>query len=569
MNSPLQLPPVPGRPAGEIKIWITALGVATGLLMIAGLIAVIGWNGLNAFWPHPLHVFEIARPDAAVSTVHYGSIARESERRDGLRHVAQYQLFTGARDVYGQSFRYIDRGDILSMERDESLMQLERARGGKAVVRPLSLMQEGRSIPYGSPGFDERLAAALGHAASLRERIDDVQKGRISRINHELEEAGRALKALEISYEFTADGSARPNAQVIVSERDPVGRRRELQSSMAALDEQYAACIRDIETLRAQEGDATLVYELGDGTERQIAVGDLIGYTQPNRLGWMGRAGVFLSGIWKFVSEDPREANTEGGIFPAIFGTFVMTVLMSILVTPIGVIAAIYLREYARQGLVVRTVRICVNNLAGVPSIVFGVFGLGFFVYVLGGNIDQLFFSDRLAVSNAPTFGTSGVLWASLTLALMTLPVVIVATEESLSTVSRGLREAALACGASKWQMVQRIILPRAMPGILTGIILAMARGAGEVAPLMITGVVKLAPDLPIDFEAPFVHLERKFMHLGFHIYDVAFQSPDSDAARPMVFATSLLLITLVVFMNLIAIYIRNRLRRRHRQLSF
>ncbi len=237
-----------------------------------------------------------------------------------------------------------------------------------------------------------------------------------------------------------------------------------------------------------------------------------------------------------------------------------MTLLMSIAVMPFGVIAAIYLREYAQQGFFVRAVRIAVNNLAGVPSIVFGVFGLGFFVYFVGGSIDGLFFGDYLPT---PTFGTGGILWASLTLALMTVPVVIVATEESIASVPRGMKEGSLACGASKWQTIQRIILPASVPGILTGLILAMARGAGEVAPLMLVGVVKLAPSLPLDGEAPFIHLERKFMHLGFHIYDLGFQSPDSEAAKPMVFATTLLLIALVVLLNLTAILIRERLRRK------
>jgi phosphate transport system permease protein len=202
-----------------------------------------------------------------------------------------------------------------------------------------------------------------------------------------------------------------------------------------------------------------------------------------------------------------------------------------------------------------------VNNLAGVPSIVFGVFGLGFFVYFVGASIDSTFFGEYLPT---PTFGTGGILWAAATLALMTVPVVIVATEEALAAVPRGMREGSLSCGASKWQTIQRIILPASIPGILTGLILAMARGAGEVAPLMLVGVVKLAPSLPIDGDFPFIHLERKFMHLGFHIYDLGFQSPDSEAAKPMVFATTLLLILLVVVLNLAAILIREKLRKRY-----
>jgi phosphate transport system permease protein len=237
-----------------------------------------------------------------------------------------------------------------------------------------------------------------------------------------------------------------------------------------------------------------------------------------------------------------------------------MTLLMVIAVTPFGVITALYLREYARQGRLVSIVRISVNNLAGVPSIVYGVFGLGFFAYIVGGSIDELFYPERLP---SPTFGTGGLLWASLTLALLTVPVVIVATEEALAAVPRSMREGSLACGASKWQTIRYIVLPRALPGIMTGIILAMARGAGEVAPLMLVGVVKLAPELPIDGFFPFIHLERSFMHVGFHIYDVGFQSRNSEAGKPMVFVTTLVLIALIFAMNLSAIIVRTRLKRR------
>jgi phosphate transport system permease protein len=233
---------------------------------------------------------------------------------------------------------------------------------------------------------------------------------------------------------------------------------------------------------------------------------------------------------------------------------------MSVAVVPFGVLAALYLREYARQGAAVRMVRIAVNNLAGVPSIVFGIFGLGFFVYVVGGSIDALFYPERLP---APTYGTGGILWASLTLALLTVPVVVVATEEALAAVPRENREGSLALGATKFETMWRVVLPHALPGILTGLILAMARGAGEVAPLMITGVVKLAPTLPLDGYWPFFHLDRKFMHLGFHIYDVGFQSPNVEAAKPMVYATTLLLIAVLLTLNLTAILVRNRLRRR------
>jgi phosphate transport system permease protein len=302
------------------------------------------------------------------------------------------------------------------------------------------------------------------------------------------------------------------------------------------------------------------------GEEKELPTIDVFRAYDANRLSTMARAGVYAGRLWEFVSGQPRESNTEGGIFPAIFGTVMMVLIMSVLAVPFGVIGALYLREYARQGLLVRMVRIAVNNLAGVPSIVFGVFGLGFFVYLVGGTIDQVFYADRLPT---PTFGTGGILWASLTLGLLTVPVVIVAAEEALSTVPRSMREASLATGATKFQTIMRVVLPAAAPGILTGLILAMARGAGEVAPLMITGVVKLAPDLPLDGHFPYLHLERKFMHLGFHIYDVGFQSPNVEAAKPMVYATSILLLIIVLLLNLTAIVVRTRLRKKYQTSAF
>jgi phosphate transport system permease protein len=265
--------------------------------------------------------------------------------------------------------------------------------------------------------------------------------------------------------------------------------------------------------------------------------------------------------LWEFIADEPREANTEGGVFPAIFGTVLLVIIMSVFVTPFGVIAAIYLREYAHQGALTRTIRIAVNNLAGVPSIVYGVFGLGFFVYFLGGNIDRIFFPEALP---APTFGTPGILWSALTLAILTVPVVIVSTEEGLTRIPRAIREGSLALGATKAETLWRTVLPMATPAMMTGLILSIARAAGEVAPLMMVGVVKLAPSLPVDGNFPFLHVDRKFMHLGFHIYDVGFQSPNVEAARPLVYATAMLLVILIVALNIAAIRIRNRLREKY-----
>jgi phosphate transport system permease protein len=330
------------------------------------------------------------------------------------------------------------------------------------------------------------------------------------------------------------------------------------QSTEAAADK----ILVEIAALNRENARYQLKMTTVDGQEKLIPLEEIVRGYPANQLSWFGKLGVYLSRWKEFLTDDPREANSEGGVFPAIFGTVVMTLLMSVAVAPFGVLAALYLREYAKPGFTVSLVRIAINNLAGVPSVVFGVFGLGFFCYVMGASIDQLFVRAALS-ENTPTFGTGGLLWASLTLALLTLPVVIITTEEALSAVPSSMREGSYACGASKWQTIQRIVLPRALPGIMTGMILAMARGAGEVAPLMLVGVVKLAPELPVDGVFPFVHAQRSFMHLGFHIFDLGFQSSNSEAAKPMVFTTTLMLISVIAFLNIVAVWIRGRLRRK------
>ncbi len=229
-------------------------------------------------------------------------------------------------------------------------------------------------------------------------------------------------------------------------------------------------------------------------------------------MSWVQNGVVGSKRFWQFLREGPCAANSGGGVWPAIFGTVLMVILMSVIVTPFGVLAAIYLNEIAHQNRLTRLVRIGVRNLAGVPSIVYGVFGLGVFVYGIGGSIDSWFFEGALP---SPTFGTGGLLWASLTLALLTLPVVIVATEEGLARIPDAQREGAVALGATRLEMLTRVVLPMATPAMLTGVILAVARAAGEVAPLMLVGVAKLAPQMPVDGEFPYLHLERKFMHLG------------------------------------------------------
>ncbi len=525
---------------GEPKIWLTALGLTAGIGMIAFLLGLILVNGVAVLWPKTIIQFK-HQPDGKILA---GEIRKHQIRRDSATGsiIDEYLLFLGNKDATGSAFRYIDAHAIQEITEPKDILIAERIEYGDSIFYPVSIKTpQGNVIPATDATFLPTLHASIHEGNQRRSQIASIEKNQIGSINKQMTRLALDEKAGRITKEQAA-------------------------TTRATMQAEYESLASEAKKLRDQQQLSTLTYRLPDGTERSQAVSEIIHVDAPNSLTWFGKFTLFLRNAWALISEEPREANTEGGIFPAIFGTFVMTILMSALVTPFGVIAAIYLREYAKQGLLVRTVRICVNNLAGVPSIVFGVFGVGFFVYLVGGTIDEWFFSDSLPT---PTFGTGGILWASFTLALLTLPVIIVASEEALSAVPRGVREAALACGASKWQSIQRIVLPSALPGILTGVILSMARGAGEVAPLMLVGVVKLAPSLPIDLSAPFIHAERKFMHLGFHIYDLGFQSPDSEAAKPMVFATTLLLILLVLVLNLSAILLRNRLRKKYAGSAF
>ena len=530
--------PVP--PRGESFVWLTAMGLAVGVTMVIGLLSLIVVHGLSVFWPQ--RVVELQLKDGSRIA---GEITREQIATDGSREL---QLHTGNKDASGMAYRFVSEAAITTRSQPADIMVLERIEYGNAIVTPVALdAKQHGSIPASDARLASTLRQLVTEAAHRRAEIEEIEKSRIGTVNRKLTANEQATRALDRDEKL--DAAARD------------AKKNSITESSAALQKQYETLAAEAKRLREQQKENTLRFKLADGTERTQAVGDIVRFYFPNQLSLSERFGIFFSHIREFLTTDPREANTEGGIFPAIFGTFVMTLLMSVLVTPFGVIAAIYLREYAKQGFIVRAVRISVNNLAGVPSIVFGVFGLGFFIYLIGAQVDRWFFSDSLPT---PTFGTGGIFWASLTLALLTLPVIIVATEEALVAVPRGIREAALATGASKWQTIQRVVLPSATPGILTGVVLAMARGAGEVAPLMLVGVVKLAPSLPLDSVAPFFHLDRKFMHLGFHIFDLGFQSPDSDAAKPMVFATALLLIALVVVMNLTAILLRNRLRKKY-----
>ena len=540
-------------------VWLTGGGLVVCLGMILGLSALILYQGLATFWPGPV---------VRIRTIDGGTIMGEATRTERYRPTsdqlaemdpqeaqriardrARRRLIrTGNFELTGVHFTWVDDSQVAPGAEDRPAWALvfERLAWGRFYGLPKAFTIDGQS----QAEDPERIWAMFKeYHGPVRQRWRvrrRLERRDIGRINHRLERARLAVRRAEL--DSGEDSSQAESARE---------REHEVQRRARAEAERIRARIDELD---AENARYAIVVETADGREQSLALGDIVRAYPPNRLSTAQRLGVYLSRWWEFLSDDPREANSEGGVFPAIFGTVVMTLLMSLAVVPFGVLAALYLREYAKAGLVVTIVRIAINNLAGVPSIVFGVFGLGFFCYIIGGTIDSVFFKASLP---NPTFGAGGVLWASLTLALLTLPVVIVATEEALAAVPGSMRQGSFACGATRWQTIHRIVLPRAMPGIMTGLILAMARGAGEVAPLMLVGAVKLAPELPVDGVVPFVHLQRSFMHLGFHIFDLGFQSQNSEAAKPMVFTTTLLLITIIVLLNLAAIAVRARLKRR------
>jgi phosphate transport system permease protein len=537
---------------GEPMIWFTGSALGLCILMIVGLVVVILVNGLSFFWPKPLDLVTLKDGTAFLGEV----VNREAIPNPGhADHLQKHriQLRVGNRDLLGYDFKWVDESDVAKRERPPAAFFVERREYGPLLAVPTVLKEGEREIAHGPEAVGTALPALLAKARRDRAAIKKIEKDEIGGVNYAIEKGRLRLRKLD--FQKRQDPS-----------RDQAAARAEIEKKTAAQKAEYQTRQEELAKVVEAAAGTFVTFKVADGKEKEIRTLDIYRAYPANALGFGGRVSVYAGRLWEFFWDDPRESNTEGGIFPAIFGTVMMVFIMSLIVVPLGVLAALYLREYARQGSLVRVVRIAVNNLAGVPSIVFGVFGLGFFVYFVGGGIDRLFFPEALPT---PTYGTGGILWAALTLALLTVPVVIVASEEALAAVPRSMREASLAMGATKFQTVLRVVLPAAAPGILTGLILAMARGAGEVAPLMLTGVVKLAPELPLDGFFPFFHLDRKFMHLGFHIYDVGFQSPNVEAAKPMVYTTTIFLLGIVVLLNLTAIVVRNRLRDKYKTGAF
>lgn len=542
---------------GDPWIWINAGAVAISMIMVFGLLALIASRGLVHFWAHDVMQAELHGNDGQVRIIAGELVESEEVLAEQLRDAgyvipddAEYMqrdlMKLGNRDVYGGDFRWVLDDALKNRSYPEDIMTIERREWGNFYGFIDSIKENGNVVATGSESWPE-LTKRIERALEIHEEIHNIEKVEIGAINNGMERLRLKQRRLEL------DNRATPENLLAIEE------------ARAELDAEYKVLQDQLVVLYGEIGRDKLIARTVEGTMVDIDLSKIVRAFQPNAMSLGEKIVFYFEKIVEFISDDPREANTEGGIFPAIYGTVLMVLLMSIIVTPLGVIAAVYIREYAHQGALTRVIRIAVNNLAGVPSIVYGVFGLGFFIYFVGSGIDQALFPEALP---SPTFGTGGLLWASITLAILTLPVVIVATEEGLARIPRSMREGSLALGATKAETLWRVVLPMASPAMMTGMILAIARAAGEVAPLMLVGVVKLAPSLPLDGNYPYLHLDQKFMHLGFHIYDVGFQSPNVEAARPLVYATSLLLVIVIALLNLTAVSIRNRLREKYKALE-
>ena len=544
--------------SGSPWVWMTASGVSIAVIMTIGLLAVIAVRGLGHFWPADVVQANYQVPGEAPRLLAGELVQVEEVPRarlaaaglpvdvNGGEFMTRELLKVGNREVYGADFSWIVAEWLSDAQTPENLLVMERREWGNFYGYLVSVKEAGQVVAEGDAAWDE-LQARIERVGELHQQLVRLEKKDIGRINAGLERLRLESRGLELKGQLDAAAQA------------------DLDARRAEWDAQYKVLEAELIELNGQFNRDSVVVRTADGREQEISLGKVVRAYQPNAMGTLDKLGFYFAKLWEFVSDDPREANTEGGIFPAIFGTVMMTLIMAVIVTPFGVLAAIYLREYATQGTLTRIIRIAVNNLAGVPAIVYGVFGLGFFVYVLGGSLDRLFFPES---APAPTFGTPGLLWASLTLAILAVPVVIVATEEGLARIPRALREGSLALGATKAETLWKVVLPMASPAMMTGLILAVARAAGEVAPLMLVGVVKLAPNLPLNGNYPYLHLDQKIMHLGFHIYDVGFQSPNVEAARPLVYATALLLVLVIALLNLSAVFIRNHLREKYKALD-
>ena len=545
--------------SGTPWIWMTGGAVSLSLIMVIGLFLLIGWRGLSFFWPATVYEFDMLDKQGnhmnVIGEIYDSETVLKQQLIEagitGLEgkgdSLERYLIKVGNREYVDLDFEWILETIIVEKHVPENIIVLERTKNGNFYGYINAIHKNGVALTLTEGELETELASRLLLTKALKDKENDLLKGDIGRINFELDRIRLNKRKLDLQGKLSAEKIAMLD-----------GQSQELRDEYLVLEKQL------FEFRQQALRDAVVITDMS-GRNVVMPMATVLDFYMPNKMTFIEKVQHWFHQTAKFVSDDPREANTEGGVFPAIFGTVVMVMLMAVSGTPFGVVAAIYLHEYAPKNIITKFIRIAVINLAGVPSIVYGVFGLGFFVYIVGGSIDQLLYPEALP---SPTFGSPGVLWSALTLAILTLPVVIVSTEEGLSRIPISLREGSLALGATKSETLWRIIVPMASPAIMTGLILAVARAAGEVAPLMLVGVVKMAPTLPVDGNFPYLHLERKFMHLGFHIYDVCFQIPNVEAARPLVYATSFLLVTVIIGLNLAAIAIRNNLREKYRALE-
>lgn len=537
--------------SGSPWVWLNAGAVTVCMLMVIGLIAVIAVRGFGHFWTPAL--IEVAYTnDNGVTETLLGRVLVTEPVADGdsgkiNKKAKQALIDTANRDLAAEAYRWLPEENLRTATTPPDALIVERNRRGDFYGYPVALRQSGNLVLDATDEqFVEQLQIFLQRTRQLQQQLHELERKHLAPVSE-------AMQTLSLQ-QSVMEKSGPANAAVY--------RQQEIAEQQAVFQEEYDALYQQRLHLLNELAKDALQVKTVSGEQLAIPLADIVRVAWPNRMSLSERIADYTEKLVLFVSSAPREANTAGGIFPAIFGTVVMVLVMSVLVTPFGVLAAIFLHEYAKQGWFVRLVRISVYNLAGVPSIVYGIFGLGFFVYIVGGSIDRIFYESSLP---APVFGTPGLFWAALTMALLTLPVVIVSTEEGLSRIPVSIRHGSFALGATRTETIWKVVVPLATPAMMTGLILAIARAAGEVAPLMLVGVVKLAPALPIDSSFPYVHLDRKIMHLGYHIYDSGFQSANIDGTRSLVYASCLVLLLLIVMLNMTAIRIRNNLRRKYR----
>lgn len=509
------------NPVQRQSLVISLTAFFTGLLVIAliSILALISMRGGAYFWPQPIYAVSYSQGGLNHKVLAQRYLSDETERVVQLNY-SDFQHPYGTQALVKES-------DIVAESLAIESAQIKLTDGRTLLATPMFLTTPAKA------------EVSLDEYADVKYTVNNINNEIYSISSEQLAEIHNALAELD------AKGVAMDAPA-----------REKLVTQFYRVQEKVIA-------LEAKLSEYMLALTFSGNQTLFIKVSDIATVTYVSQLSYVEKWQVVIQNIVTFLTESPKQANTSGGVFPALFGTILMVFLMTIIVTPFGVLAAIYLSEYAPDNGFTTAIRISVSNMAGVPSIVYGVFGLGFFVYSVGGSIDSLFFSDSLP---APTMGTPGVFWAALTMAVLTLPVVIVATEEGLRRVPEGLKAGSYALGATKIETIVKTILPIASPGIMTGVILAIARAAGEVAPLMLVGAVKFAPNLPFDGEFPYLHLDRQFMHLGVLIYDGAFHSQTDAKSASMMFAACLLLLFVVFVLNVLAVILRTRLRKRYLQ---